>query len=81
MDGPFYDALETRDPAEREAALLAALPRIVAAAKQHAPAYRDRLAGVRPEDITDRRALADLPLTRKSDLIELQRHTPPLGGF
>ncbi len=81
VNGPFYDALETRDPAEREAALLAALPRVIAAAKQHAPAYRDRLAKVRPEDITDRRALIDLPLTRKSDLIELQRQTPPFGGF
>ncbi len=81
MNGPFYDALERRAPSEREAALLAALPRIIAAAKQHAPAYRDRLAKVRPADITDRRALAGLPLTRKSDLIELQRQTPPFGGF
>ncbi len=81
MDGAFYDALEAREPAEREAALLAALPQVIAAARQHAPAYRDRLAQIRPEDITDRRALADLPLTRKSDLIELQRETPPFGGL
>jgi phenylacetate-CoA ligase len=81
VDGPFYDVLERRDPAEREVALMAALPQIIAAAKRHAPAYRDRLATVRPEDIADRRALADLPLTRKSDLIELQRRTPPFGGF
>jgi phenylacetate-CoA ligase len=81
VDGPFYDALETRDPAQRESALMAALPRAIAAAKLNAPAYQDRLAQVRPEDITDRRALADLPLTRKSDLIELQRQTPPFGGF
>src|SRR5713226_2870386 len=60
---------------------MAALPRIIAAAKEHAPAYRDRLAKVRPADITDRRALVDLPLTHKSDLIELQRQTPPFGGF
>ena len=81
MDGPFYDVLERRDPSEREAALMAALPQIIAAAKRDAPAYRDRLAKVRPADITDRRALADLPLTHKSDLIELQRQTPPFGGF
>jgi phenylacetate-CoA ligase len=81
MDGAFYDALEAREPAEREVALMSALPQIIAAAKQHAPAYRHRLAQVRPEDITDRRALADLPLTRKSDLIELQRQTPPFGGL
>ena len=64
MQGAFYDALETRDPMEREAALMAALPRVVAAAKQHAPAYRRRLAQVRPEDITDRRPVAGLRLAR-----------------
>ena len=81
MDADFYDALERRDPAEREAALMAALPRAIATAKEHAPAYRDQLAKVRPEDISDRRALVDLPLTRKSDLIELQRQNPPFGGL
>src|SRR5262245_732545 len=81
MDGSFYDALETRDPTEREAALMAALPQVIAAAKQHAPAYRERLGNLRPDDIADRRALADLPVTRKSELIELQRQAPPLGGF
>ncbi len=81
MPGRFYDALETRSPEEREAALMAELPRVVAAAKEHAPAYRRLLAKVRPEDITDRRALVDLPLTRKSDLIEMQRRDPPFGGL
>ena len=78
VDGMFYDALEARDPAEREAALMAALPRAIAAAKENAPAYRERLAKIRPEDVTDRRALVDLPLTRKSDLIEMQRQQPAL---
>ena len=81
MQGGFYDALETRSPEEREAALMAELPRVIAAAKEHAPAYRRLLAKVRPEDITDRRALVDLPLTRKSDLIEMQRRDPPFGGL
>jgi phenylacetate-coenzyme A ligase PaaK-like adenylate-forming protein len=77
----FFDALESRDPADRETQLMAALPRIVAAAKAAAPAYRRRLAAVRPEEIVDRRALVDLPLTRKSELIELQRRELPFGGF
>ena len=81
MGGPYYDALETRDPAEREASLMTALPRIIAAAKEQAPAYRRLFAAVRPEEVADRRALARLPLTRKSDLIELQRQEPPFGGF
>jgi phenylacetate-CoA ligase len=78
---PFYDDLETRDPAEREASLMAALPRVVAAAKEHAPAYRRLFAALPHEEVADRRALARLPVTRKSDLIELQRREPPFGGF
>ncbi len=81
METPLYDALEARDPALREAALMAALPGIIAAAKERCPAYRDLLAAVRPEKVTDRQALAELPLTRKSELIELQRRNPPFGGF
>src|SRR5262249_10597284 len=41
----------------------------------------ERLAHTRPEEITGRQALARLPLTRKSELIELQRRNPPFGGF
>lgn len=81
MESPLYDALEGRDPALREAALMAALPAIIAAAMEGCPAYRDRLAGVRPDTVTDRRALAELPLTHKTELIELQRSNPPFGGF
>jgi len=81
VETPFYDALETRDPGEREASLMAALPRVIAAAKEKAPAYRRLFAAIQPEAVADRRALAELPLTRKSDLIELQRREPPFGGF
>jgi phenylacetate-CoA ligase len=77
----FYDALERRDPAEREAALMAALPRIIASANDRSTAYRGLFAAVRPEDIVDRQTLAELPLTRKSELIELQRRDPPFGGL
>jgi hypothetical protein len=79
--GAFYDALETRDPARREAELMLRLPRVVATAKQRAPFYRRLLAEVRPQDVIDRRTLAGLPLTRKSELIETQRAAPPLGGL
>jgi phenylacetate-CoA ligase len=77
----FYDALENRDPAAREALLMASLPQVVAAAKERSPAYGRLLAQVHPEDVVDRRGLAELPLTRKSALTELQRHDPPFGGF
>jgi len=81
VDSRYFDSLETRDPAAREAALLAVLPSVVAAAKQACPAYRELFADIRPEAVTSRAALAELPLTRKSSLIELQRRDPPFGGF
>ncbi|HYZ40817.1 MAG TPA: AMP-binding protein [Stellaceae bacterium] len=60
---------------------MAALPRIIAAAKERSPAFRRLFAAVQPGDVVDRRTLAELPLTRKSELIELQRQEPPFGGF
>src|SRR5262249_31113597 len=81
VDNGFYDSLETREPAEREAAWRAALRKFGAAEKQHPPGYRDRAAERRGEDIVDRRALVDLRVIRKSELVELQRGDPPFGGF
>ena len=81
MQSQFYDALETRDAAAREAVLMAALPEIIAAAKARSSAYHRLLAQVHPEDVADRRTLAELPLTRKSALIEMQRQDPPFGGL
>ena len=77
---PHFDALETREPAAREADLFARLPAAVAAALK-APAYRERLGGIDPEQITGRGALAALPVLRKSDLPSLQEAAPPFGGL
>jgi phenylacetate-CoA ligase len=75
-----YDALETRDPAEREAELFRRLPAVIAAALG-APAYAERLAHVEVSGVSDRAALAKLPVLRKSDLPALHRKDPPFGGF
>jgi phenylacetate-CoA ligase len=80
-DRPFYDELETRAPEQREAALMAALRAQLTHAKAHAPALAGILADVDPQEIVDRRTLALLPVTRKSELIERQRTAPPFGGF
>ena len=77
----YYDSLETRAPAEREKALLAALPAQIAHAQQHAPGFSRILTDVDPQAVTSRAALARLPVTRKSDLGELQKLEPPLGGL
>ena len=76
-----FDGLETRDPQAREAALFAALPAHLAHAKANAPGFARILRDVDPGSITSRAALARLPVTRKSDLKELQRAVPPLGGL
>lgn len=76
-----YDDLETRDPEARERALLAALPLQVAHARSKAPRYAEILAGVDPRAVTSRAALAALPVTRKSELIALQKAAPPFGGL
>ena len=79
--GDHYDALETRDPELRERALFAALPDHVAHAKANAPYFAGLLADVDPAAVDGRDALAALPVTRKSDLIERQKRDPPFGGL
>ena len=78
------DALEIRPPAEREAALLAALPAQIAHARAASPAFAGILAGIDPAAVTSRTALAALPVTRKSDLLARQqagRAENVFGGF
>jgi len=80
----FYDALETRDPAAREAALMAALPGHVAHAQRATGAFADLLAGVEATAVTSRGALARLPVVRKHELLArqlAQRAQDPFGGF
>jgi phenylacetate-CoA ligase len=76
----FYDSLETRSSAAREAALLAALPAQVAHAQTHSSAMREVLSGVQAQSITSRTALAQLPVTRKSELHERQKNARAAGG-
>ena len=68
----FFDALETRDPAQREAVLLTALPLQVAHAKLASTALAEILQDVDPAQVTSRAALARLPVTRKHELLEKQ---------
>lgn len=77
----YYDPQETRDPAEREAHLTDRLARQVAHAKENSPHYARLLADVNPAACASREALSRLPLTRKRDLIELQKARPPFGGL
>lgn len=80
----FYDTLENRAPADREADLLKALPAQVAHARSRSAAFAEILADINPADITSRAALARLPVTRKHELHErqqAQRSHNAFGGF
>ena len=76
----FFDALETRSPAERDAAQMAALSAQVAHAQAHSAAFATILKGVEAASINSREALAKLPVTRKSELLELQKASRAQGG-
>ena len=80
----FYDSLETRSPEQREADFMAQLPQQVAHAQQRSAAFAEILQGVDARSITSRAALAALPVTRKSELLERQAAQRPVqifGGF
>lgn len=81
MTDRHYDALETRDPEAREAALLQGLAAQVAHARAKAPYFSALFKDVDPAAITSRAALAQLPVTRKADLIEIQPKSLPFGGL
>ena len=81
MKKDYFDKLETRPARKREAALMAELPRLIAHAQRRAPGFARILKGVNPRKVKTRKALAALPVTRKSDLATLQKEMPPLGGL
>ena len=80
MSADYYDSLEIRAPETREAELFAALRDHLRAAMR-APAFLRMLEGVDPGTVTDRHALAALPVIRKPELIALQAESPPFGGL
>ena len=80
MTFEYYDTLETRDPQVRESELFAALRDHLRSAVR-APAMARLLDGVDPDQVTDRRTLAALPVVRKSELMALQADSPPFGGL
>ena len=86
MNAATLDARETRDPADREATLMGALPALVAQAKAHSPAQAERLAAVDAAAVCARAALARLPVLRKHELLAQQQAAraaggDPFGGF
>jgi phenylacetate-CoA ligase len=76
-----FDALETRSTDQREAEQMLALSRQVAHAQQSTLALGRILAGIDAKAINSRAALAALPVTRKHELVELQKAARPADSF
>ncbi|MGR3640176.1 phenylacetate--CoA ligase family protein [Alterinioella nitratireducens] len=75
-----FDKLETRSADQRAADMARALPEQIARAKALA-GYATSLAGIDAASVTDRTALAALPVLRKSEIGKAQAGEAPLGGF
>jgi phenylacetate-CoA ligase len=78
---PYFDALETRSSAERELALSQALPAQIRLAQQHSAAMGRILKDMDASRVTSRTELARLPVTRKSELLDLQKAGRPADSF
>ena len=77
----FHDELEAQEPGQRESVLLESLRRHVTHAKAKSAYYGKLLAGVDAEAIRTRADFAKLPVTRKSELHDLQAAAKPFGGL
>jgi phenylacetate-CoA ligase len=80
-DARYLDELETRPPEVRERALFSQLRDQLENAKKNSAYFGRLLADVPAHAVPDRAALATLPVTRKSDLMALQKAEPPFGGL
>ena len=76
----YFDSLEVRDPGQREAQLMAALPGHIAFAQKNSAAFAQILKGLDASQVASREALAKLPVTRKSELAERQKAAREASG-
>jgi phenylacetate-CoA ligase len=77
----YLDDLETRPPSVRERAQFQLLREQLDNAKRNAPYFTRLLERSGAHEVNDRGSLARLPVTRKSDLLELQKQALPFGGM
>ena len=81
--GDYFDELETMAPGTRQKYLDNKLSLTVEHAYKHAPAVKKLLdgCGVSPGEIRTVSDLEKVPITRKTDLIEMQKSDLPYGGI
>ena len=81
MSDNHFDTRERQDPVQRDRDLFAKLPDLLAHATSKSLAWAEHLADQDLAGVRDRKTLADLPVLRKSDLLERQKANPPFGGY
>ena len=79
--GVFYDRLEVRSVSDRDRSMLTALPGFLQQASENSQAVAAQLKDADPRMIDSFERLSELPLQRKSDLIDQQRRDPPFAGL
>ena len=79
----YFDDQEEMPVTARQMYLERQLRQAIKYAYKNAPSAREILdkAHVKPSDIQNTKNLVKIPITRKTDLIELQKSRPPYGGF
>ena len=73
--------LERRSAEERENDQFNELRILLNSAKKHSEGWKPVLSEIIPGEILNKKDLQKIPITRKSELSELQNKIPPLGGL
>src|SRR4030042_4254805 len=75
--------LETMPHKKRSGYLNQKLRGIIQYAYKNSVAFKSKLdsVGLKPKDIQNIKDLEKIPITKKADLVELQKRNPPFGGF
>ena len=76
----YYDSLETRSARRRSSDLIKAIAGQLVHAKAHTPAWARTLGNFDCDHFSSLEQLEKYPVTRKSELIRLQKLHPPFGG-
>jgi phenylacetate-CoA ligase len=81
--GFFKKNLETMPSKKRNEHLSRRLRGIIQYAYKYSVAVKNKLdsVGLKPKDIQTIKDLEKIPITKKADLVELQKKNPPFGGF
>ena len=77
----YYDSQEICSADERYTRLSQALPGQLKLAKEKSPYFKEMLRDIEIDSVNDPKKLEKLPVTRKSELVYIQKDSLPFGGM